>query len=70
MAQVGSVERESKMSYHVTNNELKRIAEALEKIATALTQPNVYVVPRKASQEIYDHAPFWHHPDYKAPEVK
>lgn len=53
------------MSIHNTNNELRRIADALEKIANALTTP-IIVTEKWRHKE----APYWQHPQYKAPEVK
>ncbi len=44
--------------------ELKRIADALEKIAAMLTTPMAQV------QQTYEPAPYWQNPNWTPPEVK
>ena len=46
--------------------ELIRIADALEKIARALTTPQLTVLPPNFT---YEPAPYWQNPEWKPPTV-
>jgi hypothetical protein len=45
--------------------ELKRIADSLEKIALIMSANN----PIRAQQQTYEPAPYWHNPNWQPPKV-